>query len=104
MLRRATQDGQVMLESSNKTWSTGEGNGTPLQHSCLENPINSTKRQKGLTPKDELSRPLPGGQYAAGEEHRSNSRKNEETSKNNAKLWMPLVMEVKSDAVTNNTA
>ena len=40
----------------------------------------------------------------SGEKHRSNSRKNEETSKNNAKLWMPLVMEVKSDAVKNNTA
>ena len=100
---RATQNRQVMVESSNKIWSTGEGNGKPLQHFCLENPINSTKRQKGLTPKDELSRPVRA-QYAAGEEHRSNSRKNEETSKNNAKLWMPLVMEVKSDAVKNNTA
>ena len=49
MPSRATQDGQVMVESSDKTWSTGEGNGKPLQYSCLENPINSMKRQKYMT-------------------------------------------------------
>ena len=42
---RATQDGQVMVERSDTMWSTGEGNGKPLQHSCLENPMNSIKRQ-----------------------------------------------------------
>ena len=75
---RATQDRQVMEESSDKTWSTGEGNGKPLQYSCLENPMNSKKRQKYMTLKDELPR-LVGAQYATGEEWRNNSRKNEET-------------------------
>ena len=75
---RATQDGQVMLESSDKTWSTGEGNGKPLQYSCLENPMNSMKRQKDRTLKDELPR-LIGAQYTTGEERRNNFRKNEET-------------------------
>ena len=60
-----------------KTWSTGEENGKPLQYSCLENPMNSMKRQKDRTLKDELSR-LVGTQYATLEEHRNNSRKNEE--------------------------
>ena len=77
MLCRATQDKQVMAESSEKTWSTGEGNGKPLQYSCLENPMNSMKRQKDGTLKDELSRSA-GGQYATGEEWRNNSTKNEE--------------------------
>ena len=75
---RATQDGQVMVESSDKTWSTGEGNGKPLQYSCLENPMNSMKRQKDRTLKDELHRSV-GAQYAAGDQWRTNSRKNEET-------------------------
>ena len=76
MLCRATQDGQVMVESSDKTWSTGEGNGKPLQYSCLENPMNSMKRQKDKTLKDELPRSV-GAQYATGEQWRNNSRKNE---------------------------
>ena len=76
MLCRATQDGQVMVESSNKMWSTGEGNGKPLQYSCLENPMNSMKRQKDRTLKDELPR-LTGAQYATGDQWRNNSRKNE---------------------------
>ena len=75
---RATQDGQVMLESSDKMWSTGEGNGKPLQYSCLENPVNSMKRQRDMTLKDELPRSI-GAQYATGEEWRNNFRKNEET-------------------------
>ena len=54
-MSHATKDGQVMVESSGKMWSTGEGNGKPLQYSCLENPMNSMKRQKDMTPKDELS-------------------------------------------------
>ena len=58
-------------------WSTGEGNGKPLQYSCLENPMNSMKRQNDRIPKEELPR-LVGAQYAPGEEWRSNSRKNEE--------------------------
>ena len=73
---RATQDRQVMVESSDKMWSTGEGNGKPLQYSCLENPMNSMKRQKDRTLKDELSRSI-GDQYATGDQWRNNSRKNE---------------------------
>ena len=67
-----------MVESSGKMWSTGEGNGRPLQYSCLENPMNSMKRQKDRTMKGELPRTV-GAQYATGEEWRNNSRKNEET-------------------------
>ena len=67
-----------MVESSNKTWSTGEGNGKPLQYSCFENPMKSMKRQKDMTLKDELPK-LEGAQYAIGEEWRNNSRKNKET-------------------------
>ena len=78
MLCRATQDGQVMVESSDKMWSTGEGNGKPLQYSCLENTMNSMKKQKGMTLKDELPRWV-GAQYATREEWRNNFRKNEDT-------------------------
>ena len=67
-----------MAESSDKTWSTGEGNGRPHQYSCLENPTNSMKRQKDRTLKDELPRSV-GGQYTTGDQWRNNSRKNEET-------------------------
>ena len=78
MLCRATQDGQVMVESSDKMWSTGVGNGKPLQYSCFENPMNNMKRQKVRTLKDEL--PRSGcAQYATGDQWRNNSRKNEET-------------------------
>ena len=63
---------------SDRMYSTGEGNGKPLQCSCLENPMNSMKRQKDRTLKDELLR-LAGAQYATGEERRNNYRKKEET-------------------------
>ena len=72
----ATQDMQVMVEQSDKMWSTGEGNGKPLQYSCLENPRNSMKRQNDRIPKEELPRSL-GNQYATGDQWRNNSRKNE---------------------------
>ena len=65
-----------MVESSDKMWSTGEGNGKPLQYSCLDNPMNNTKRQKDMTLKDELPR-LVGAQYSTGDQWRNNSRKNE---------------------------
>ena len=74
---RATQDGWVMVEGSDKRWSTGEGTGKPLQYSCLENPMNSMKRQKDRTLKDELTRSV-GTQYATGDQWRNNSRKIEE--------------------------
>ena len=76
MLCGATQDSQVMVERSDIMWSTGEGNGKPLQYSCLENPINSMKRQKDRTMKDELPRSV-GAQHATGDQWRNNSRKNE---------------------------
>ena len=74
---RATQDGQV-VESSDKMFYTGEEDGKPLQDSCLENPMNSMKRQKYMTLKDKLNRPV-GAQYATEKEWRNNSRKNEQT-------------------------
>ena len=64
------------MERSDRMWSTGEGNGKPLQYSCLENPMNSMKRQKVRTLKDELPR-LVGAQYSTGDQWRNNSRKNE---------------------------
>ena len=66
-----------MVESSDKMWSTGAGNGNPLQYSCLENPMNSMKRQKDKTLKDEHPRSV-GAQYATGDQWRNNFRKNEE--------------------------
>ena len=66
-----------MVESSDKTWSTEEGNGKPLQYFCLEDPMNSMKRQKDSTLKDELLRSV-GAQYASGDQWRNNFRKNEE--------------------------
>ena len=64
-----------MVESSDKMWSTGEGNDKPFLYSCLENPMNSIKRQKDKTLKIELHG-LVGAQYATGDRWRNNSRKN----------------------------
>ena len=85
----ATQDGRVMVERSDRMWSTGEGTGKPLQYSCLENPINSMKMQKDRILKEELPRSV-GAQYATGEQRRNNSRKNEEMEpkQNNTQRWM----------------
>ena len=65
-----------MVETSDKMWSTEEGNSKPLQYSCLENPMNSMKRQNDRTLKDELPGSV-GAQYATGDQWRNNSRKNE---------------------------
>ena len=65
-----------MVEWSDRMWSTGEGNGKPLQNSCPENPMNSMKWQNDRIPKEELPRSL-GAQYATGDQWRNNSRKNE---------------------------
>ena len=81
MPSRAIKDGQVMVESSDKMWSTREGNGKPRQYSCLENPMNSMRKQKDRTMKDELPRSIRP-QYATGDQWRNNSRKNEETEPN----------------------
>ena len=70
----ATQDGWVMVERSDGMWSTGEGNGKPLQYSCLENPMNSMKRQNDRTLKDELPRSV-GAQYATGDQWRKKLQK-----------------------------
>ena len=64
--RGATQDGRVMVERSDRMWSTGDGNDKPLEYSCLENPMNSMKKQKVRTVKDEFPRSL-GAQYATGD-------------------------------------
>ena len=74
--RRASQDGRVMVERSDRMWSAGEGNGKPLQYSCLENPMNSMKRQNDRILNEELPRSI-GVQYATGDQWRNNSRKNE---------------------------
>ena len=88
MLGRATQDRRVMVESSDKTWSTGEGNGKQLQYSCLKNPMNSMKRQKDRTLKDELPK-LVGTQYATGDHGEIRDRRQRQSqSKNNTQLWM----------------
>ena len=82
----ATQDRQVTVERSDRMRCTGEGNGKPLQYSCLENPMNSVKRQKDRTLKEELPRTLKdklprsvGAKCTTGDQWRNNSRKNEET-------------------------
>ena len=72
----ATQDGWVMVERSDRMWSTGEGNGKPLQYSSLENPMNTMKRQNDRIQKEEVSRSVRT-QYATGDQWRNNSRKNE---------------------------
>ena len=76
MSHAATQNRWVMMESSDKMWSTGEGNGKPLQYSCLENPINSTKRQNDRILKGEIPGSV-GAQYATADQWRNNSRENE---------------------------
>ena len=76
MLCGVTQDEGVMVEKSDRMWSSGEGKGKLLQYSCLENPMNSMIRQKDRTLEDEIPR-LVGTQYATGDQWRNNSRKNE---------------------------
>ena len=72
----ATQNGRVMVERPDRMWSTGEGNGKPLQYSSLENPMNSRKRQNDRIPKEVLPRSV-GAQYTTGDQWRNNARKNE---------------------------
>ena len=102
---RVTQEGRVMVESSEKTWYTREGNGKWLQYSCLENPMNSMKRQKVRAVKDELPRSVGANMLLEiGGEITPKRMKRWSQSKNNTQLGMWLVMEVKSDAVKNNIA
>ena len=72
----AAQDGRVMVERSDRMWFTGEGNGKPLQYSCLENPVKNMKKQNDRILKGELPGSV-GAQYATGDPWRNNSRKNE---------------------------
>ena len=101
----ATQDGLVMVERSDRLWCTGEGNGKPLQYSCLENPMNSMKREKDRTVKDELPRSV-GAQYATGDQWRNNSRKNEgmEPRQNPHPVVDGTGDRIKFDAVKSNIA
>ena len=94
-----------MVENSDKMWSTEEGNGKPSQCSCLENSMNSMKRQKDRTLKDELPM-LVGAQYSRGDQWRNNSERMERWSqrKNNTQLWMGLVIKSRSDAIKSNIA
>ena len=86
---RDTQDGWVTVERSDRLWSTGEGNGKPLQYSFLESHMDSMKRQNDRILKEELTRSV-GAQYATGDQWRNNSRKNEgmEPKQKNTQLWM----------------
>ena len=86
-------------------WSTGEGNGKPLQYSCLENPMNSTKRQNDRLMREELPRPV-SAQYATGDQWRNNSRKNEgmEPKQKQHPVVNVTVIEIRSDAVKSNIA
>ena len=84
----SSQEEWVMEEISDKTWSTGEGKGNPLQYSCLENLMNSMKRQKGMTLIDELPRSVGTHWVPTGEEWINNSRENEEPKQKQHQLWM----------------
>ena len=101
----ATQDGRVMVERSDGMWSTGEGNGKPLQYSCLENLMNSMRTQNDRILKEELPRSV-GAKYATGDQWRNNSRriKGWSLSQNNTQLWMGLVIEARADAVKSSSA
>ena len=94
-----------MVESPDKMWSTGEGNGKPFQYFCLENPINSMKNQKDMTMKDEPSRSI-GVQYAAGEEWRNSSLRNEEAEPKQKQYSVMDVSggESKAQCLKNNIA
>ena len=94
-----------MVERSDRMWSTGEGNGKPLQYSCHENPMNSMKRQNDKILKEELPRWV-GAQYATGDQWKNNSRKNERMQpKQKQHLFVDGTGErSRSDAVKNNIA
>ena len=105
MLCGATQDGRVMVERSNRMWSTGEGNGKPLQYSCLENPMNRMKRQNDRILKEELPRSV-GAQHATRDQWRNNSRKNEGMEPKQKQYPVVEVTDdwARSDAIKSNIA
>ena len=94
-----------MVERSDRMWSTGEGNGKPLQCSCLENPMDIMKRQKDRTLKDELPGSV-GAQYATGDQWKITPErmKGKSQSKTNTQLWMGLVREARFSAVKSSIA
>ena len=105
MPRRVTQDGQVTVESSDKMWSTGEGNGKPLQYPCLENPMDGMKRKKiGHWKMNSPGRWVSNMLLEIGGEITPERMKKQIQSKNNTQLWMWLVIEARSDAVKSNIA
>ena len=89
MLCGATQDGQVMVERSDRMWSAGEGNGKPLQYACHENPMTSMKRQNDRILKEELPSSV-GAQYATEDQWRNTPERIRgwSRSKNNTQWWM----------------
>ena len=91
------------MERSDRMWSTGEGNGRPLQYSCLENPMNRMKRQKDRILKEELPRSV-SAQNATGDQWRNNSRKNEGMEPKQKQYPVVNVTEARSDAVKSNIA
>ena len=93
-----------MVKGSDKTWSTGEGCGKALQYSCLENPMNSMKRQKVRTLKDEDTPQVSNTLLEIGGQITPGRMKRWSQNKNNTQLWMGLVMEARSDAVKSNIA
>ena len=94
-----------MVKRSDRMWSTGERNGKPLQYSCLENPMNSRKRQNNRILKEEIPRSV-GAQYATGDQWRNNSRKNEGMEPNEKQYPAVDVTgdKNKTDAVKSNIA
>ena len=93
------------MTSVKRMWSTGERNGKPLQHSCLENPTNSMKRQNDRTPKDELFGSVGANMLLEVSGQTTSERmKGWSQSKNNTQLWMELVREARSDAEKSNTS
>ena len=102
----ATQDAWIMVDRSDRMWPTGEGNGKPLQYSCLENPMNSMKRQNYSILKEKLPKAI-GAQYATGDQWRNNSRKNEgmePKQKQYPVVDVTVVIEARSEAVKSNSA
>ena len=106
----AVQDGHVIVKSSDKVWSIGEGNDNPLQFSWVENTMDSAKRQKYMKPEGEPFSPRSEGvQYATGKSRRwliitPERMKQLGQSRNGAQLWMCLLLKVKSNAIKNNIA
>ena len=100
---KTIQNRWVIVETSDKVWFSREGNGKPLQHSCLENSMSSMKREKNMTQKDKVPRSVDA-QHASREsgEIAPEGMKRLNQSRNNAPLWMCLMVKVKSSYVKNN--